>query len=338
MPANLPPEYYDAQRRYSSASEPDEKLDALEDMLSLLPKHKGTDKIQADIRRRISDVKEEKKKKKKKQQQRKKQRSITIEREGSGQIMLLGPPNSGKTSILNEFSALDRKTGDYPFTTREPYPGMVQYKNVDIQLVDFPPLTTDYVPDWVNPLLRGSDGFAMVIDPTMDQCLEDLEEMLDILRDEKIIPSWRTSQLPPISAGTLVQPTVLIANKMDKENAEEKLDVLRELYQDDEFDPLLLSLETGEGKDKLLEEIWNLLGKIRVYSRPEGGDPDYTSPYTIEEDSTVMEFARKVHRDFANNLQYAKVWNHPEAYEGQRVPRDHKLVDEEEVQLCMESD
>lgn len=336
MPANLPPDYYKAQRRYSSASEPDEKLDALEEMLALLPKHKGTDKIKADIRKRISDAKDEKKKKKKKQKHRQKTRSVSIEKEGSGQIFLLGPPNSGKTAILNEFSALDRKTGDYPFTTREPYPGMIQYKNVRIQLCDFPPLSEDYVPDWVNPLLRGCDGFCMVIDPTSDNCLEHLEEILDILEDEKIVPSWRTSKLPPVSAGTLVQPTVLVANKMDKDSAEEQLAVLEDLYSEDEFDPLHLSLKSGQGKDQLLKDIWKLLGKIRVYSRPGGQDPDYEQPYTIKKDSTVMEFARKVHRDFADRLQYARVWNHPEVHDGQRVPREHKLVDEEEVELCME--
>ncbi len=335
MPANLPPEYHEAKDRYEDATDPDEELNALRDMLSNLPKHKGTDKIQARLRRKISETKEKKRAQQKKQKKQKEGRSISIERQGSGQIYVYGPPNSGKTTILNELTSLDRKTGDYPHTTREPYPGMMKYENVDIQLVDFPPLTPDYIPAWVNPLLRGADGLCHIVDAGSESCLEDLEESLEILEEEKIIPSWQESRLPPEDSGYMVKPTLLVANKMDVEGAEERIEIVRELYGED-FDPLPVSAKEGKNLDRVREGIWKLLGKIRIYSRPKGEDPDWEKPYTIPEGSTVQDFAEAVHREIAGNLQYARIWGNDQLHDGQRIQRDHVLSDEDQVQLCME--
>jgi ribosome-interacting GTPase 1 len=332
MPANLPPSFYEAKDRYKSASEPGEELDALREMLSELPDHKGTDKVKADIRKRISKAKQKRELQKKKEKKQKKGRSMTIDRQGSGQIFLYGPPNSGKTTILNKLSSLDRDTGDYQFTTREPYPGMMKYENVDIQLVDMPPITTNYIPSWLNPLIRSADALCMVIDAGSENCLGDLEESLSVLDQEKVIPSWQTARIPPPD-GYMVQPTLLIANKMDADGANERLRIIRDLYGD-QFHPLKVSTREEESMERIKEELWNLLGLIRIYSRPEGREPDWDQPYTIPEGSTVQEFAEHVHRDIAGDLKFGRIWGNDDMYDGQRIPRDHVLEDEDQVELC----
>jgi len=334
MPANLPPEFYEAKDRYKEASEPGEELDALREMLAELPDHKGTDKVKADIRKRISKVKQKQQRERKQEKKRKKGRSMTIERQGSGQIFLYGPANSGKTTILNQLTSLDRDTGDYQFTTRKPYPGMTTYQNVNLQLVDFPPINTNYIPVWVNPLLRSSDGLCLVMDAGNESCLNDLEETLEVLDREKIILSWQKNRLPAPD-GYLVLPSVLIANKMDKPGAEERLSVMRDLYGS-YFDPLRISATEDENLEHVRRALWELLGLIRIYSRPDGQEPDWENPYTIPEGSTVQQFAEHVHRDIAGTLKYGRIWgsNGKDVHDGQRIPRDHVLADEDQVELC----
>ncbi len=332
MPANLPPSFYEAKDRYKEASGPNEELDALRDMLAELPDHKGTDKVKADIRQRISKVKQKRQREKKQKKKRKKGRSLTIERQGSGQILLYGPPNSGKTTILNRLTSLERETGNYQFTTREPYPGMTSYQNVDLQLVDFPPITTNYIPVWMNPLLRSSDGLCMVIDAGSEGCLADLEECLEVLDREKIIPSWQQSRLPAPD-GYMVLPSFLVANKMDQPGADDRLEVIRDLYGSD-FDPLRVSAREDEDLETIREGLWDLLGLVRIYSRPGGREPDRENPYTIPEGSTVQEFAEHVHRDIAGTLKYGRIWGSSQLHDGQRIPRDHVLEDEDQVELC----
>jgi len=141
MPANLTPDYLAAERDYKQAATPAERIAALERMLATVPKHKGTEKIQADLKRRLSQARKESTKKGA-------AHSVPfylVEKEGAGQVVLLGPPNAGKSQLVAALTHAHPEVADYPFTTRLPTPGMMSYQNVQIQLIDLPPLSEEFM-------------------------------------------------------------------------------------------------------------------------------------------------------------------------------------------------
>jgi len=162
MPANLSPAFLAARDRLNRSKTDEERLDALQEMLATIPKHKGTEKMQADIRRRIAKLKE------KAEQQRRSGKGgavgYHVPREGAAQVALVGVPNAGKSSLL---AALTRATPDiapYPLTTVRPQPGMMEFEDIQIQLVDLPPITRDYTEGWVYGLIRLADTVALCVD------------------------------------------------------------------------------------------------------------------------------------------------------------------------------
>ena len=141
MPANLTPDYFKAEQWYRSASTNEEKMLALEQMLAVMPKHKGTEHLQADLKRKLSQLKDAS------AQQKKAGKHVDIfhvPRSGAGQVVLLGTPNSGKSAILAALTHAKVTVAEFPFATHAPVPGMVRYEDVQIQLVDMPPITADY--------------------------------------------------------------------------------------------------------------------------------------------------------------------------------------------------
>ncbi|MCX6553014.1 MAG: 50S ribosome-binding GTPase, partial [Acidobacteria bacterium] len=123
MPANLSPEYHRAEERLRGARSPDEKIAALEEMLRVIPKHKGTDHMQADLKGRIAKLRKEIGKKGGKGGF-----TFIVPREGAGQVAIAGPPNSGKSSLVRALTRATPAVGSYPFTTREPVPGMMPFE------------------------------------------------------------------------------------------------------------------------------------------------------------------------------------------------------------------
>ena len=141
MPANLTPEYLAAEEEFKSAQSHEEKIAALERMLSTVPKHKGTEKLQADIKRRLSRERKEGHKKGG-------ARTVPfwlVKKEGAGQVALIGPPNAGKSSLLAALTNARPEVADYPFTTHAPTPGMMAYENIQVQLIDLPPVSRSEV-------------------------------------------------------------------------------------------------------------------------------------------------------------------------------------------------
>jgi len=324
MPANLTPDYLEAERRFKSAKTTEEKITALEGMQATIPRHKGTEKMQADLKRRLSKLRTE-------QAKRPVSRAGIIhrvEKEGAGQVTLVGPPNSGKSLLLRRLTHATPEVADYPFTTRAPLPGMVMFEDVQIQLVDLPPVHPDFPESWLYQIIRNADGALLVVDLSDPGLLEDLETTLAQLANAKV--QLGQGELPN-APGWLGKKTLLIANKMDASGALENLQILRGLYGA-RFRMLPVSAETGEGLEQLRQSAFDLLEVIRIYTKAPGKKLERAAPYVLKRGSRLIDLAAHVHHDFLTQLKYARVWGHGK-FEGQMVNRDYALQDKDVVEL-----
>jgi len=326
MPANLTPEYLEAERRYREAKTPAEKLGCLEEMLTVLPKHKGTDKLKADLRRKISKLKDATQAKK---ATGKRDSAFRIEKEGAGQVVLVGPPNVGKSALVRALTNASPEVAPFPHTTWKPTPGMMPVGNIQIQLVDTPPLNRDYVESELIDLIRRADVIAIMVDLNTDP-VKHLEEAVKLLEEYRIVPrSFQATSSE--QRGWAFRPFLVLANKCDDVRAEEHFDIFRELLEE-EWPLLPLSATTGRNLEAFKEKVVELLEIIRVYSKAPGKEPDLTAPFVLKQGSTVAGFAGKVHKDFQEKLKWAKIWGSG-AYEGQMVNRDYVLHDGDVVEL-----
>jgi ribosome-interacting GTPase 1 len=305
MPANLTPEYLNAEQEYKIARTQPEKVAALERMLSTLPKHKGTEKMQADIKRRLSQERKESQKKGA-------ARSVPfyqVEKEGAGQVALIGPPNSGKSQLVSSLTNARPEVADYPFTTRLPTPGMMLFENVQIQLVDLPPLSREFMEPWLPQTIRGADAGVLVVDLNDPDVLDEIEFIEGVLNERR---------LPP--------PKLLIGNKADLGGAAENFAALGELYGG-RYRSLALSAATGHNLDRFRREVFDMLELVRVYTKPPGKKAELRMPYVLHRGQTVLDAARQVHKDFAQNLKFARLYSASGDREGLMVERTHVVQD-----------
>ncbi len=314
MPANLTPDYMAADKKFKAATTPQDKLAALEQMLATIPKHKGTEKMQADIKGRIARLRRET------QKRRGAARGkpfYQVDREGAGQLVLVGAPNSGKSALLRALSHAEPEVADYPFTTRAPLPGMMTYENVQIQLVDLPPIDAEQSEGWLYGIIRTADGVLLTVDLADDGILEQTEEVRRLLREANI-------ELSAARAAPNERRTLVVATKLDAPGAGERLVIFRE-FIGTRLSVLPVSALTGTGLASLREAGFRMLGVIRVYSKPPGRRAELTAPFILKRGATVLSAAEAVHKDFAEKLKYARLWSH--TYQGQMVGREHVLAD-----------
>jgi len=326
MPTNLPPEYYEAEERYNQATTVDEKITGLEALISTIPKHKGTDKLRANFRKRLSKLKSS-------TQSRKKTGTshspYHIEKEGAGQIVLIGPTNVGKSSLLASLTNASPDVSDAPHTTWRPTPGMLQIDNVQVQIIDTPPLNRDYVdPELLNAIRRADLSLVMVDVQTFP--VEQLEETIDILKEHRIIPEHMREAYSDQLRKTVI-PIIILANKCDDKACDEVFELFCELLEGD-YPLLPISILNGRNIDEMKQMIFDQFEIIRVYTKAPGEEPDKTRPYVLKRGDTVADLARSIHKDFYDNLKAAKVWG-SSAYDGQMVQRDFVLQDEDVVEL-----
>ena len=326
MPANLSPEYFAAEKRYKSAASPDEKLAALQDMLRSIPKHKGTEKMQADIKRRISRLRKEQARK----GGPKKSGGIYVKKSGEGQVVLVGPPNSGKSELLANLTNAEPEIADYPFTTRMPKPGMMLCENVQIQLVDLPPVAEGYVESWLPQIVRIADMALLVLSARNDDILSQYDDTLKVLREHKV---HLFGHEEPDDLPTGVEPllTIVVANKMDLPNAEDNLAIFEEFYGD-QFDIVRVSSLDDESLDRLRWKVFDKLELVRVYTKVPGKQPDRSSPFVLHRGDTLEDLARSIHNEIADHMTTAKVWGSGK-FDGQLVNRDYPLVDEDIIEI-----
>ncbi|HUV89505.1 MAG TPA: GTPase [Anaerolineae bacterium] len=326
MPTNLPPECLEAEQRYRAAKSAEEKAATLEAWLSTIPKHKGTDRLRADLRRRLSKLKAASQTSKSTGKQ---PSAFHIGREGAGQVVLVGPTNVGKSALVAALTNATPEVADYPFTTWTPTPGMMPVEDVQIQLIDTPPLNREAVEPELIDLIRRSDLILLVVD-LQTYPIEQLEDTIAFLQGHRIVPRHLQERYTE-SGGMTFIPLLVLVNKNDDESSDDDLEVLHELLGD-EWPLLPVSAVTERNLDRLRQAVFERLEIMRIYSKPPGKEPDLSAPFVLKKGSTVAELAGQVHQDFLKNLKSARVWGSA-AYDGQMVGRDHVLQDRDVVEL-----
>ena len=282
MPANLPPQFFELNVKLKEAKTPGEKIPILEEMLAVTPKHKGTEKLQKDIKRKIAKLKRQKPKKTKRET------FYSLQKEGAGQIAITGPVNSGKSSLLNALTAAHAKVGSYPFSTKIPQPAMMPYEDILIQLVDTPPLSREFSPPWLKGILKAADGLLVVFDLSKGNVIKNIKEL------KKILSEWKVSD----------KKIILVGNKIDIKKSQKNLENIKRKYN-----IKTISCFKKIGLEKLKREIFNLLGIIRVYTKSRlSRSADFEHPFILKKNSKLIELANQIHQDFAASFKYARLF------------------------------
>jgi uncharacterized protein len=330
MPANLTPDYEKADLRYRQAATQEERIRALEEMLAAIPKHKGTEKMQADLKRKLSQLRKEEQK----TSHTHGPNPFHVPHSGAGQVVLIGPPNTGKSSLLACTTHAEPKIADYPFTTSVPLPGMWEREDVQIELVDTPPLTHDHVPPGLMGTIRRADLLGLVIEAG-ETALDQAETILDLLGARGLSVKSIPIHLLPTN-DTSIMSGLIIANKTDSTSSE-NVQALQSLYYHEKrgsgsLSVVPISVRLEQGLEVLFEALWRLLGRIRVYTKQPGRPPDLHRPFVVPAGATVADVARQIHRDLPERMKFARLWGHSR-FEGQQVHKTEALRDRDVVEI-----
>ncbi len=324
MPANLTPQYKKAEEKHRQAKTDEDKLETLREMLRTIPKHKGTEKMQGDIKRRISQLR----KAEAKTGSGKRPDPFNIPKSGAGQVVLAGPPNVGKSALVAATTKAQVKVGNYPFTTAAPAPGMWQYEDVQIQLIDTPPMVADQPLGNLLSLVRSADAICIVVDAA-DEPLEQAETILNLLSAGRLaLRSVPRGELDADQAGH--RSGIIAANKADVAPPE-NISALRELYAG-KLEVWPVSATSGQGLDALRRRLWELLSVMRVYTKKPGRPADRAKPFTLSVGSTVQELARQIHRELPGKMKYARIWGEGR-FDGQHVHQGEPLHDKDILEI-----
>ncbi len=328
MPANLTPQYLEAEQRYKKAKNAADKLFCLEEMMAIIPKHKGTEKLRSQIKKKLASLKKEGGKD---SASKGKGINYNVKRLGAAQVMLVGSPNTGKSSLLKTVTNTDPAIGDYPFTTRFPQPGMLNYENIQIQLVDLPPLDYEYMENWLPGVIRDGDAAILFTDLASDDPFEQLDTAFKILEQARISISSNPTCRKPGEAPNL--SGMILATRADLDLDGEMLELIKEEYgQKMPLCAVSLLPESETGIKDFQDTLFNCLNIIRIYTKMPGKETDKNDPVILPKGAQVIDFALNIHKDFARKLKFARIWT-PGKYDGQMVNRNHNLIDGDIIEL-----
>ena len=325
MPANLTPQYHSAEKRYREAKEVDEKIAALQEMMAVMPRHKGTDHLYAGLRGKIAKLGQESDRK----LATARRAGFYIRSEGAGQVVLVGPANVGKSQVLAMLTSASPQVAMYPYTTRTLLPGMMLFENIQIQLVDTPPLGHRDVRILISSVLHAADVIAIVIDLGLEPIAQ-FDWTLTQLEECRVIPEGQQSQN---QSETVVYPKkmLIIGNKLDLPGAHERLRLLERQYGAQMHIAKVSATEEDE-LEWLPSRIYEAMDIIRVHTKAPGQKPDRSDPVILPKGSNVGEAATAIHKDIRKGLRYAVVWGSGK-FEAQTVSKEHILQDGDIVEF-----
>ncbi len=323
MPANLSPEFHRAEERLRAAKTIAEKVDALEEMLRVIPKHKGTDHMQADLKSRIAKLRKEGGKKGSKSGF-----SYIVPREGAGQVALAGPPNSGKSSLVRALTRATPAVGDYPFTTREPVPGMMPFEDIAFQLVDLPPVSGQHTEPWVFDLVRYADLVWVVVDG--ERAIEGFDECRRVLEGHNV-GLYPAGAVPRYDTAAVQKKALVVLTGLDVPGVAETVPVVEDLLEG-RWRVAGVSSVDGTGLADLARRTFEAFGIIRVYTKQPGKPRDDSAPFALARGATVGDLAERIHKDLAETMTFARIWG-ASAFDGQSVQKDHVLAEGDIVEV-----
>ncbi len=326
MPANLTPQYLEAEAKFKQAKTVSEKIDALETMMAVIPKHKGTEHLRGQLKSRMAKLRQELQKR---PTLGKAEFLYNVKQEGAGQVVLLGLPNSGKSTLLSQITHASSEVADYPFTTQRPIPGMMDFENIQIQLIDTPPISLDHVEPGFSNLVRNADGAVLVIDLKDDPVFQ-ADVVLEELNEMKVSVVDRRS-FSRDGEGWVAKKILMVGNKCDVKGAMDGFRLLENKLKG-AFPLFPISAKERMNLEELRKEIYQLLDILRVYTKVPGKEADLTEPVILKKGSRIEEVALSVHKDFAAKLRYARIWGSGK-FEGQMVKRDHRLNEGDVIEL-----
>lgn len=331
MPANLPPQYYELERAFRVEKDTHEKLRMAEELLRIMPKHKGTDKLQAEMKAKISLLKKELEVGGKEHGAKHVPTHDHIDREGAGQVILIGPPNCGKSSLLDVFTHAKPLVTDYPYATREPQTGMMSFETIQIQLIDTPAISDELYEPYLSNLIRNADVVVLVCDLLDSRLPERIDFVLATLQAKHIllVPSLNLAPDDPL---LYARKAIVLGHKAEDEDCKPNLDWLKKRFAG--FTVIESSLLDDASLERLKRKLFEALDIVRVYTKHIGKEAVLADPVILPKGSTVLDAAESIHKDFAANLKFAKIWG-PGKFDGQRVQRDYELLDGDVIEFHM---
>jgi len=329
MPANLPPQYYEEERKLKSARTPEEKVAILETLLSIIPKHKGTEKLQADLKSRLSKARAQ-------AQSRpgggRRSDDHHVEKEGAGQVALAGFANVGKSQLLASVTKATPLVADYPFSTMKPLPGMARFENVWVQLVDLPPISWEVTDKWVANVLRNADALCLCLDLSDDPVAQ-AELLLEELQNKKIVVLPREGGPTETPVGLFPKRVLLAGNKLDLPGSDLELQRLADAFGD-RYPVVGVSAKEGVGLQDFVKECFQVLHKVRVYTKAPSKKPDLENPFILPRGTQVIDLAGEIHKDFVSRFRAARIYCQ-DKYDGQRVGKDFVLRDGDIIEFLV---
>lgn len=331
MAVNLTPQYLKAQEAYRRATTTEEELKWLEVMYVELPKHKASEKVQSDLKTKISQTKKELEAGRKTAAAAK-QPGVHIPRQGAGTCVLLGGPNAGKSRLLAALTRATPEVAPYPFTTRTPLPGMMPWEDCLVQMIDTPPITEDLFEPYMQGLIRGADVVLLLVDLDSDDGWDQALTVVKRLNETKTRLA-KESALDEEDVGLSFTKTLLVPNKIDVPDGEARLEMFHEMGGLDFREYVISAEQGGEGLEKLRTAIFQALDVVRVYSKnPKAKEADFERPFTVKRGRTVLDVAELIHKDMAANFKFARMWGHG-VHDGTPVKGDHVVHDKDIAEI-----